>query len=228
MNSSHANTMLRDHGSAHRDTVPGRAARLLARGPATMKSPAARWTVNVLAIAGAALMVWSSVIHLQLWSDGYRSISVIGPLFLIQGVGGIALAVVLAVFRRLILMAAGAVTMAATAAGLLLSAGIGLFGFTESLAVPYAGSSLVVEFAGAAVLAAASAIVLAARPGPGGTALAALRDRPVQHSASARDRPVQPATPPWTGLSVITAEFPQFMPRGPIFFRPSPVCSVCG
>ena len=32
MNSSHTNTMLRDHGSAHRDTVPGRAARLLAGG----------------------------------------------------------------------------------------------------------------------------------------------------------------------------------------------------
>ena len=110
-------------------------------------------------------MVWSGVIHLQLWSDGYRNISVIGPLFLIQGAGGIALAVVLAVFRRVVLMAAGAVMMAATAAGLLLSAGIGLFGFRESLAVPYAGSSLAVEFAGAAVLAAASAIVLAARPG---------------------------------------------------------------
>jgi hypothetical protein len=130
-----------------------------------MKSPSARWAVNVLAVAGAALMVWSSVIHLQLWSDGYRSISVIGPLFLIQGIAGIALAAVIAVFRRVVLMAAGAVTMAATAAGLLLSAGIGLFGFQESLAVPYAMSSLVVEFTSAAVLAAASAIVLAARPG---------------------------------------------------------------
>ena len=165
MNSSQTNTILRDHDSASRDGVPGRAARLLARGPARMKSPSARWGVNVLAIAGAALMVWSGVIHLQLWSDGYRSIPVIGPLFLIQGVGGIALAVVIAVFRRLVLMAAGAVMMAATAAGLLLSAGVGLFGFTESLAVPYAMSSLVVEFASAAVLAVASAIVLAARPG---------------------------------------------------------------
>jgi hypothetical protein len=129
-----------------------------------MTSPSTRWAVNALAFAGAALMVWSGVIHLQLWSDGYRSISVIGPLFLIQGIGGIALAAVIAVFRRVILIAAGAVTMAATAAGLLLSADIGLFGFQESLAVPYAVSSLVVEFAGAAVLAAA-AIVLAARPG---------------------------------------------------------------
>ena len=65
----------------------------------------------------------------------------------------------------MVLLAAGAVTMAATAAGLLLSAGIGLFGYQESLAVPYAMSSLVVEFAGAAVLAAAAAIVLAARRG---------------------------------------------------------------
>jgi hypothetical protein len=44
--------------------------------------------------------------------------------------------------------------------------GIGLFGFQESLAVPYAMSSLVVEFVGAAVLAAAAAIVLAARREP--------------------------------------------------------------
>ena len=165
MNSSHTSTMLRDHDSARRGSVPARGARLLARGPARMTSPSARWAVTVLAVAGAALMVWSGAIHLQLWSDGYRSISVIGPLFLIQGIGSIALAVVLAVFRRVALMAAGAVTMAATAAGLLLSADIGVFGFQESLAVPYAMSSLVVEFASAAILAAASALVLAARPG---------------------------------------------------------------
>jgi hypothetical protein len=170
MNSTHTSTVLPDHHSARRNSVPARAAGLLARGPAGMRSPVARWAVSILAVAGAALMAWSGVIHLQLWSDGYRSISVIGPLFLIQGIAGIALAVVLAVFRRVILMAAGAVTMAATAAGLLLSASIGLFGFTESLAVPYAMSSLAVEFAAAAVLAAAAALVLAARPGSGASA----------------------------------------------------------
>jgi hypothetical protein len=164
MNSGHTSTLLREH-TAQRDRAPARAAHLLARGPARMTSPIARWTANVLAVAGAALMVWSGVIHLELWSDGYRSIAVIGPLFLIQGIGGITLAGLTGVFRRVVFMAAGAVMMAATAAGLLLSAGIGLFGYQESLAVPYAMSSLAVEFAGAAVLAAASAIVLAARPG---------------------------------------------------------------
>ena len=113
-------------------------------------------------MAGAALLIWSAVIHLQLWSDGYRDISVIGPLFLIQGIASIALALRLVIFRRLVLLAAGAILLAATAVGLLLSAGIGLFGYQESLAVPYAGTSLVVEFTGAAVLVVAAVIVLIA------------------------------------------------------------------
>jgi hypothetical protein len=148
--------------TARRESFPRRSARLLLRGPASLTSPAARWAVTLLAVAGAGLLVWSGVIHLQLWSEGYRSISVIGPLFLVQGIASILLAVALAGFRRLVLLAAGAALAAGTAAGLLLSAGVGLFGYTESLAVPSAQTSLVVEFTSAAVLAAAAAIVLAA------------------------------------------------------------------
>jgi len=53
--------------------------------------------------------------------------------------------------------------MSGTAAGLLLSAQIGLSGFKDSLAARYAGLSLAVEFAGAGLLA-ASAVAAAARP----------------------------------------------------------------
>ena len=148
--------------TARRESFPRRSLRLLLRGPASLTAPAARWAVTLLAAAGAGLLVWSGVIHLQLWSDGYRGISVIGPLFLIQGIASIVLAVALAAFRRLVLLAAGAALAAGTAAGLLLSAGIGLFGYTESLAVPSAQTSLVVEFTSAAMLAAAATIVLAA------------------------------------------------------------------
>jgi hypothetical protein len=148
--------------TAQRESLPRRSARLLLRGPDSLTSPVARWAVTLLAVAGAALLVWSGVIHLQLWADGYRGISVIGPLFLIQGIASIAAAVALAVFRRVVLLAAGAVLAAGTGVGLLLSAGIGLFGYVESLAVPYAQTSLVVEFTSAALLAAAAAIVLAA------------------------------------------------------------------
>src|SRR6516165_12333023 len=58
-------------------------------------------------------------------------------------------------------MAAGAITLAATAVGLLLSVYAGVFGYRESLAVPYAETSLVVEFTGAAVLLAAALLLLA-------------------------------------------------------------------
>src|SRR5580693_8440802 len=153
-------TLSRPSATSKPDRFPGRSARLLLRGPAQLTSPLSRWAVTLLAVAGAALLVWSGVIHLQLWSDGYRSISVIGPLFLIQGIASIVLAVALAAFRRLVLLAAGAVLAAATAAGLLLSAGIGLFGYVESLAVPDAETSLVVEFTSAAVLAVAAVIVM--------------------------------------------------------------------
>jgi hypothetical protein len=136
---------------------------LLIRGPGRLNGLAVRLAVNVLADAGAALLIWSAVIHLQLWGDGYQDISVIGPLFLAQGIGAIAIAAFLVVLRWFALMAAGAVTLAATAIGLLLSVHVGLFGYTESLEVPYAKTSLVVEFAGAGVLVVAAAMLLIAR-----------------------------------------------------------------
>ena len=155
-------TLSRRPATSKPDGFARRFARLVLTGPAQLASPRSRWAVTLLAVAGAALLVWSAVIHLQLWSDGYRDISVIGPLFLVQGIASIALALPLVVFRRLGLLAAGAVLLAATAVGLLLSAGIGLFGYQESLAVPYAGTSLAVEFTGTVVLMVAAVITLVA------------------------------------------------------------------
>src|SRR3984957_18140605 len=156
-------TLSRPSATGKPDRFPRRAARLALTGPAQLTSPLSRWAVTLLAVAGAALVVWSGVIHLQLWFDGYRDISVIGPLFLIQAITSIALALALVVFRRLVLLAAGAVLLAATAVGLLLSAGPGLFGYQESLAVPYAETSLAVEITGAVVLMVAAVITLATR-----------------------------------------------------------------
>ena len=59
---------------------------LLAWGPARLGSAAARWAVNVLALAGAALVIISAIIHRHLWDQGYSGIAVMGPLFLAQGV----------------------------------------------------------------------------------------------------------------------------------------------
>jgi hypothetical protein len=138
--------------------------RFLLRRPGALESPIARWTVLVLAATGGGFLVWSAVIHLELWSDGYKDISVIGPLFLAQGIGLIALAVAIVAFRWLALLAAGAVAGAATAVGLLLSASIGLFGYTESLSVPYAELSLAVEFTAAFVLLVGAGVLALAQP----------------------------------------------------------------
>lgn len=138
--------------------------RFLLRGPGSLGSPVARWAATLLAVAGAALMVWSAVIHLKLWGDGYKDIPTIGPLFLAQSVGLIVLALVVVAFRRLALLAAGAVGLVATAVGLLLTVYVGLFNYKESLAVPYAMLSLYVEFVGAGVLAVGAGVLALAAP----------------------------------------------------------------
>jgi hypothetical protein len=138
--------------------------RLLLRRPGTVGSPAARWTATILALAGAAMLIWSAWIHLKLWADGYQDIHTIGPLFLAQGIACLVLAIPLVIWRGLTLQVVGAVTLIATAAGLLLSANYGLFGLRESLKVPYTVLSLYVEFGGGAVLLAGAAVLAIASP----------------------------------------------------------------
>ncbi len=167
MNAHQTSTMIPPREASQPASRLHRAVQRLMRGPAALQSPAARWAITVLAVVGAGLMVWSGVIHLQLWSQGYRDISVIGPLFLIQGIGSIVVALAVVAFRRVFLLAAGAALMAGTGVGLLLSATIGLFGYTESLAITDAQTSLMVEFIGAAVLAGAAVVLAAARPRAG-------------------------------------------------------------
>ena len=122
---------------------------------------AARRVVIVLGlVVGSALVAASSAIHLELWSTGYRTIHVIGPLFLIQGLAGALLAVLLLLSRRLLVVALAAGFMIATIGGLLLSISVGLFGFMDTLAAPYAGLSLGMESAGAIVLSVLSTILV--------------------------------------------------------------------
>ena len=135
----------------------------LLRRPGAPQSRIARWTVLVLGGTGAGFLVWSAVIHLELWSDGYKSISVIGPLFLVQAISCIIMAVAIVALRWLALLAAGAALGVATAVGLLLSVYVGLFGYTESLAVPYATLSLAVEFTAAFVLVVAVCVLALAQ-----------------------------------------------------------------
>lgn len=134
-----------------------------ARGWESSRRRALTLASQGLAVVGAGLIVWSSAIHLHLWATGYRHIATVGPLFLAQGVVSIPLALALVALRRMVLMLAGAALLVSTAFGLLLSSWVALFGYQESLSVPYAGMSLLIEFGGAAVLAAAAALALVGR-----------------------------------------------------------------
>jgi hypothetical protein len=123
-------------------------------------SAARRTEVTLGLVIGSALLVASSAIHLELWSTGYRTIPTIGPLFLIQGLAGALLAVLLVLSRRLLIVVTAAGFMIATIGGLLLSIKFGLFGFRDTLAAPYAGLSLGVESAGVIVLAIVGAVLV--------------------------------------------------------------------
>jgi len=115
-------------------------------------SAARRAAIGLGLFAGSALLASSGAIHLQLWDTGYRTIPTIGPLFLLQGIAGVLLALLLLLLRRLLIVVAGAGFMVATIGGLLVSVNFGLFGYMDTLAAPYAGLSLLLESAGAVVL----------------------------------------------------------------------------
>ena len=119
--------------------------------------------MSLPAWAGAVLLLLSAIIHLHLWSQGYKHIPTIGPLFVLQGVVGIVAALAVAVFRRFVVLAGAAMFAIATAGGLVLSILVGLFGFRESIHAPYATSSLTIEVAAFVLLATAASVTLARR-----------------------------------------------------------------
>jgi hypothetical protein len=141
---------------------------LLLRGPSELRSLASRVAVTVVIAVGAALVAVSGIIHLYLWGKqfGYKDIPTIGPLFLIQGIATIIIALLVIGSRRLGALLIGAGTMAASVVALILAIEVGLFGFRDSWAAPYAKTSLYEEIAGGVVLlAAAGWLAWAGRPG---------------------------------------------------------------
>lgn len=59
-----------------------------------------RRTAWALRVTLAAVVIISSVAHLQVWSIGMRNVAIVGPLFLLQGVAGIVLGILIVVWRH--------------------------------------------------------------------------------------------------------------------------------
>ena len=112
------------------------------------------WPQLGLRVAGAGLLAVTGAIHLDLYLTGYRSIPVIGWLFLLQVIAALGLAAAVLVSGSRLAAAAGAGFALSTLGGYLLSVQFGLFGFKEvrTTAGIVAGVIEVAAFAALALL----------------------------------------------------------------------------
>lgn len=115
--------------------------------------------MRILAAAGVLV---SAAVHLLLWFDGFRDIDVIGPAFMLNAVAGVAIAVLLVLWRHWVPLLLTIGFGASTLGAFVISATVGLFGVHE-------------VWTGTAVLTAAVSEVVAIVAG----AVALLREYPV-------------------------------------------------
>ena len=59
-----------------------------------------RRTATLLRVLIAVCVVVSAVVHLYLWQDGMKTLDVVGPAFLLNGIGGLVLGVLVLVWRH--------------------------------------------------------------------------------------------------------------------------------
>jgi len=144
----------------------------LLRGPGDIASLLARVAITVLIAGGAACTVYSGYIHLYLWGRQpfpYRDIPTIGPLFLIQGIAAILTGLLVIITRRVGALLVGAGLLVVSVVALIIDVEVGMFGFKDSWAVPYAKTTLYEEIVGAVLLLVAAGVLAwsgrAGRPG---------------------------------------------------------------
>jgi hypothetical protein len=116
----------------------------------------------VLRIAGAALLVGMAWIHYHLYATGYNLTSV-GPAFVVNAILGVIAAIaVLAMPNKMlgITAALSSLLELGTLAALLISIYGSLFGYKESTSAPLLKTTLIVEIAGAIVLAVLAAVAI--------------------------------------------------------------------
>lgn len=86
--------------------------------------------MTLRALTAAGVLV-SGLVHLYLWFDGFRDVSVVGPLFLLNAVAGVVLAIAVMTWRHWIPLFVAAGFGASTLGAFVISATVGLFGVQE-------------------------------------------------------------------------------------------------
>jgi hypothetical protein len=112
-------------------------------------------------IGAASCLAVSGVIHAQLYLHGYRMLPGVGPAFLLQASGALAVALLLALNPAAVLRLAAAGLAAGALVGFIASRTVGAFGFLEYglQPEPQALISILVEAAALVLLAARSQVV---------------------------------------------------------------------
>lgn len=89
--------------------------------------------VAVFRALTAAAVLLSSVIHLNLWFEGYRDVAFIGPAFLANAVAGLVIAVLVLAWRSGWALLAAVAFGAATLGAFIMSATVGLFDIQQQV-----------------------------------------------------------------------------------------------
>jgi hypothetical protein len=134
---------------------------LLQRGPRHSKQPV-DLVASAAFVVGGLFMIWSAYIHFHLYdSVGYKSIHIIGPLFLLQAIAGLVLGLAVMAVRRVGAAVIGAGFAVSTMVGFLISVSHGLFNFKESWSAPFAHQAFAIEIATIVIFIIAGALCLA-------------------------------------------------------------------
>ena len=90
-------------------------------------------TVRLTRALAALLLLAGGIIHFDLWKSGYRFIPKIGPLFLANFVGSVALAAIVPFTRRLVVEVVAIAFATTSLLALVLSRTVGVLGFSEMI-----------------------------------------------------------------------------------------------
>ena len=139
-----------------------------ARQDVARTSPA----VWVLCIINAGLLVASGLIHLHLWDIAYKHVATLGPLFLVQAISALVIAVAIVATRHLLAVGAGLALVAGTIIGFILARTVGIFGFKLTFSSGEAYTVLIIEAVAVVMLSITAAMILRHR------GLSAISERP--------------------------------------------------
>ena len=96
-------------------------------------APTPGYVATVARALTAASVLLSAVVHLEVWAMGMRQVDVVGPAFLLNAVGGLAIGIAVLVWRHWLPLLAAIGFGAATLGAFVMSMTVGFFGVTEQV-----------------------------------------------------------------------------------------------